>query len=107
MFDALVSTIAHKAFEVAITVTRDGGDPVAARAVLHLDAEAWVVDGGVAVPTREDSISVRHDVDLERGDVVTCADSRAVTTSRTWVVTEREPAGDDGLIKTWRMRETT
>lgn len=100
-----LSRIAHGTFEVPITITRGIDDPVDAAGVLHLDTETLSSEGGVTVLVRGDAISVMSTVDLKRGDLVHCADSRAVPEPTTWAVTDRKPVGDDGWIRTWAMKK--
>lgn len=94
----------HSDFEVPITVARTGEADRQERAVLHLNAEIWTTEGGVEALTRADMLSVQHDVDLAKGDVVTCSAPDAVPTTKSWVITARHFEGDDHWIATWLMR---
>lgn len=105
MFDVgALSRAVHGAFESTIVVSRDGEADREELGVLHLDGETWDTAGGVAILHTSDAISVAESVDLQRGDTVTCSDTRAVPVSTSWKITESRPGGDDGWIQTWQMR---
>lgn len=108
MFDVgdLASRV-HEEFRVPVTITRGVLDPREEEAVLHLDGEHWESRRGITVAVRQDTVSFEHDVDVQKGDVITCDDERVVPAETTWEITDRQPSGDTGWLKMWTMKKTS
>lgn len=103
---ARLSRRVHKRCEVPVTVSRDGEPDRTEQAVPHLDHETWDSQAGVGVLISTDAWSFWHDVDIARGDTITCSDPKVVTAETTWEITSRKPEGDDGLIRTWTAKRS-
>ena len=106
MFDVgEISRISHGTFEVPVVISREGEADRDEAAVLDLASESWDQTSGMMVISSHDRASFMNTVDVKRGDLLTCSDSRAVATETTWELTGKDD-NDDGWVQTWRLRKT-
>ena len=98
--------ICHTAFEVAITVSRDGADDSTEAAVVHLGFEEWHTHASTTRPVQCDAISVQASVDIEPGDEIAIAASTgAVPSDSVWTVADRIIDDADRHLVTWRITQ--